>query len=54
MGQESGCVYLYIDDDIKYIVKRDLEKIKHHESTETLLIEIERQVDKNVIVNIFM
>ena len=50
--KKGGGVCLYIDDDIKYTVRKDLEKIKHPDYTETLFIEIERQAAKNIIVGV--
>ena len=43
---------MYIDDDIKYTVRKDLEQIIHPDNTETLFIEIERQAAKNIIVGV--
>ena len=50
--KKGGGVCLYIDDDIKYTVRKDLEKIKHPDYTEALFIEIERQAAKNIIVSV--
>ena len=50
--KKGSDVCLFIDDDIKYTVRKDLEKIKHPDNTETLFIEIDRQAEKNIIVGV--
>ena len=48
----GGGVCLFVKDEMKYFVRKDLLQIKHPENTETLFIEIEREKSKNIIVGI--
>ena len=42
-GGGGGGVCLFIKEELKYVVRNDLSKIKHPLNTETLFIEIERK-----------
>ena len=42
-GGGGGVVCLFIKEELKYVVRNDLSKIKHPPNTETLFTEIERK-----------
>ena len=48
----GGGVCLYVDENINYKARNDLNEIKHPEYTESLFIEIEQSKSKNIIVGV--
>ena len=51
-NKRGGGVCLYVDENINYKVRTDLNEIKHPEYTESLFIEIEQSKSKNIIVGV--
>ena len=51
-NKRGGGVCLYVDENINYKVRNDLNEIKHPEYTESLFIEIEQSKSKNIIVGV--
>ena len=48
----GGVVCLFIKEELKYVVRNDLSKIKHPPNTETLFTEIERKNLRNIVIGV--
>lgn len=49
-NKRGGGVCLYIKDNIKYHVRKDLVQINHPANTESVFIEIEKSGSKNIVI----
>ena len=51
-SDKGGGVCLFIKEELKYVVRNDLSKIKHPPNTETLFIQIEQKNLRNIVIGV--